>query len=77
VYFGGVFNRVNKFNEPKTPYLLTLALSKFLLEFTKQPIRSGSRSVKSNYPRLRQLNIRISRQRKVDINSKLRENFYF
>ncbi len=42
----------------KTPYLLALALSKFLLEFTKQPIRSGSRSEKSNYP-LRQLNIKF------------------
>jgi hypothetical protein len=37
----------------KTPYLLTLALSKFLLEFIIQPIRSGSRSEKSNYPKLK------------------------
>jgi hypothetical protein len=37
----------------KTPYLLTLALTKFLLEFITQPIRSGSRSEKSNYPKSR------------------------
>ena len=30
---GGVFNCLNKFNKPKTPYLCTLALTKFLLEF--------------------------------------------
>jgi hypothetical protein len=51
--------KVRQVRVPKTPYLLALALSKFLLEFTKQPIRSGSRSEKSNYP-LRQLNIKIS-----------------
>jgi hypothetical protein len=28
----------------KTPYLLTLALTKFLLEFINQPIRSGGQS---------------------------------
>ncbi len=44
VYFGGIFNCLNKFNEPKMPYLLTLTFTKFLLEFITQPIRSGSRS---------------------------------
>jgi hypothetical protein len=34
VYSGGVFNCLNKFNKRKTPYLCTLALTKFLLEFS-------------------------------------------
>jgi hypothetical protein len=40
-YFGGISNCLNKFNMPKTPYLHTLALTKFLLECIKQPIRWG------------------------------------
>jgi hypothetical protein len=44
-----------QFTKRKTPYLLTLALSKFLLEFIIQPIRSGSRSEKLNYPKLKDI----------------------
>ncbi len=78
VYFGGIFNCINKFNEPKTPYLLTLALTKFLLEFITQPISSGSRSEKSNYPKSQNIYFRIlaclfQAKKKVDINSKQRK----
>jgi hypothetical protein len=42
VYSGGVFNCLNKYNEPKTPYLCTLALTKFFVGiFITQPIRLG------------------------------------
>jgi hypothetical protein len=44
VYCIGVFDRLNKFNKPKTPYLRTLALTNFLLEFIIQPIRLGGRT---------------------------------
>jgi hypothetical protein len=55
VYFGGVFNCLNKFNEPKTPYLLTFALTKFLLEFIIQPIRSGGQSELLTRPKCERL----------------------
>jgi hypothetical protein len=41
VYYGGIFNCLNKFNKP---YLHTLTLTEFLLEFINQPIRLGGQS---------------------------------
>jgi hypothetical protein len=80
VYFGGIFNCINKFNEPKMPYLLTLALTKFLLEFITQPIRSGSRSELSVCPKYRIFILHtrsiIPSKEKVDINSKQRKLYF-